>query len=580
MFRKFTILLLLSFILHLNNHLFSKDKDYPKLLATNLIKNGDFSKGNIDFTSDYFYASSGFASGGYVITDNPKKHHPGFFPCLDHTNDDVRLMMVFDSYTVPNKVIWSQTVAVSENRVYDFRMWAAKLVYYDDSYLEIRINGEPLDSIFHVTHPSGTWSDFHRKWCSNGNTTAKIEIVNTTLNADGNDLAIDDISFIDLSPNLSPHIIGPQYACENEEFTLSLSSAVKSCRWFNGETTPTIRVKGPGKYYVEIFDDGSCTMIVTIEVISPEIDFAILQDIIKDTLCLNELVKLYPDRDFESYKWFNKKTNTKVSEEKEFYVKENGEYYLVVVDSNGCTYTSRRVVVVYSIDDNGAGSNLQFILNRDTLHYIDSTEYLSQHCSTIGLFNSSNNNIIIDDVYLFENIYFSTPLSQFPITIPAQDTVDLIVCFAPFKIGENRDTLQIKGNCRDYYAPLLSYGVLSSSNVGSKCDVSILLSDPESDGEASATFYNPTPNPASDFISVKYEINGKASLNIKIYSYIIDVLGNKVANSDILSQTSTKNNIANNSSIEFNVEKLKTGYYILIIEIENQIVSFPILINK
>lgn len=565
-------IIILIIFLCLNLETQSKDKDLPKFLAVNLIYNGDFSKGNIGFSSDYKLGTIDyFNEGYYAITTNPQLYHPGFIKCTDHTNDNAGLMMVFDSYTIPNKVIWTQTISIKPYRIYEFSMWATKLVYYKDSYLEIRINDVPLDSIFHVTHTSGTWSEFHRKWCSNAETTAKIEIINTTLDKAGNDLAIDDISFIDVSN----YIIASTPPCIGDEITLSLKYPAKTYKWSNGEISPTIKVKEAGKYYVVCTYDNLCTSIDTIEISSNKYSINIFKDKIKDTLCLSEIYKLYTDKIFKKYEWYNKKSGKIISDEDTCLINNNGEFYLVVLDSNGCEYTSD-IIYINTIEDRK--SKLSFILNRDTLHYIDSVTYKFQKCTAIRIINNSSFESIIEDTYFFNNTNFSVPQSQLPIKIKPYDSANLIVCFSPTYIGQFVDTLNILTQCKNYNIPFLSYGVLNLLSSNSKCKVELLLSDTDVENSNYAMFYSPVPNPANNFISMEYEIIGKIKANIN--SYLIDILSNKLSNYDIVPQSQIFNSTNAKGKIEYNVENLNSGYYLLIIEINNKIISFPVIILR
>jgi len=176
---------------------FSRFEQYSQ---ENLIYNGNFSLGNVGFSTDYIYSSgSPFGQGYYTIGTNPQTVHPGFAPCKDHTQDSAMLMLFFDSYTVPGKLVWSQIVNITESSVYQFSMWATKLVYYNDSYLQVKINGEDLSPTFHVSKTPCTWSFYDVKWNSGNATKALIEIYNLSTFAAGNDLAIDDIEFIILN---------------------------------------------------------------------------------------------------------------------------------------------------------------------------------------------------------------------------------------------------------------------------------------------------------------------------------------------------------------------------------------------
>ncbi len=320
-----------------------KGDERPELQAVELIVNGNFSSGNSGFSTDYRYESGGgFGIGAYTVTDNPQKFHPGFAPCGDHTQDGAKLMMIIDSYTEPNKVVWSQTVQVDKKTPYIFSMWATKLVYYDDSYLQIIINGRVLDKTFRVSKTSCTWSYFEVTWCSEDDSYANIKIVNLTTDSKGNDLAFDDLSLkkssvcdedfiIDKGADVStcPHELvklGENYS-RNPDYSYS---------WNPGTYLNDFKIRNP-----LCLPDSSIEYIVTIKDVK---NCCIMYDTIMvnvfktkkpaitanpEYLCNNHIT-LSASTGFVSYKWSNGMTGRQIV------IQNPGVYKVTVTDINGC----------------------------------------------------------------------------------------------------------------------------------------------------------------------------------------------------------------------------------------------------
>ncbi|MGK2861860.1 MAG: Ig-like domain repeat protein, partial [Chitinophagaceae bacterium] len=102
-------------------------------VAVELVTNGDFSAGNIGFTSGYGNNQAPYTGGAtglwpetlYAIDWNANLHHPNFFG-KDHTTGNGNFMIVngagYDTTTV-----WRQSFAVQPNTTYYFSAWAMSL---------------------------------------------------------------------------------------------------------------------------------------------------------------------------------------------------------------------------------------------------------------------------------------------------------------------------------------------------------------------------------------------------------------------------------------------------------------------
>ncbi|MBN9380250.1 MAG: gliding motility-associated C-terminal domain-containing protein [Chitinophagaceae bacterium] len=170
------------------------------ITGPNLIVNGDFGGGNINFTSDYTFSSVDDAEGKYFIGANPHDWDPSApSSCGDHTSGAGNMMMVNGYELVPGASVWSQQITVQPNTNYAFSTWVQSLIYLNPASLQFYINGVPLAPPFTASATACSWQQFYTVWNSGSNTTANIKIVDQNMNWAGNDFALDDISLSQLS---------------------------------------------------------------------------------------------------------------------------------------------------------------------------------------------------------------------------------------------------------------------------------------------------------------------------------------------------------------------------------------------
>ncbi|MDP4263903.1 MAG: PKD domain-containing protein [Bacteroidota bacterium] len=163
--------------------------------GTNLIVNNDFSQGNTGFTSQYTYKPPpNVLEGQYYIGTNPQVWNAGMVPCTDHTTGTGNMMLVNGSPS-DNVIVWSQTVPVQPNTNYAFSAWIENITILNPSTLQFSINGINIGSVLQASNTSCLWQQFYTTWNSGISTTAVISLVNKNLILNGNDFALDDISF-------------------------------------------------------------------------------------------------------------------------------------------------------------------------------------------------------------------------------------------------------------------------------------------------------------------------------------------------------------------------------------------------
>jgi hypothetical protein len=171
-----------------------------RALLANLVVNGDFEAGRVGFSSDYTTGDL-VAAGSYVVARDPAAVHPEADSYGDHTSGSGLMMAVNGSLT-EGVVVWSQTVPVSPGADYQLSAWISTWLAISPGRLEFSINGTPMGT---ATAPSasGVWQRFGADWNAGPATSATITIVDRNTDFSGNDVALDDISFIGPDPDLA-----------------------------------------------------------------------------------------------------------------------------------------------------------------------------------------------------------------------------------------------------------------------------------------------------------------------------------------------------------------------------------------
>lgn len=191
----------------------------------------------------------------YYITDNPHAYHTHFANCSDHTTNGNQMMVINGSGT-PNTKVWCQTLTVLPNNWYNFSCWVTSVNMQSPAILQFYINNDTIGTTFNAPIDTCSWQYFQEMWFSGNSTTANICIVNQNTLFDGNDFAIDDISFISYCNNIDSAIVKVNpipnvnisyidtSICVGDSTILSANSDVPNTQftWNNGSNNSTISV--------------------------------------------------------------------------------------------------------------------------------------------------------------------------------------------------------------------------------------------------------------------------------------------------------------------------------------------------
>ncbi|HSC55374.1 MAG TPA: LamG-like jellyroll fold domain-containing protein [Phnomibacter sp.] len=171
-----------------------------KTVGVNLVVNGDFNAGNTGFTSEFAFVANNTTDGEYTVGNIPKAWNAALSSCTDHSGGTGNMLM---AHGIPqdNKVVWKQAITIVPNTDYEFSTWIQALSTLNATALQFSINGVNLGNPIAVGSSACTWTRFHTIWNSGNNNTAVISIVNKNTLVQGNDFALDDISFAPFSFN-------------------------------------------------------------------------------------------------------------------------------------------------------------------------------------------------------------------------------------------------------------------------------------------------------------------------------------------------------------------------------------------
>ena len=165
--------------------------------SINLVTNGDFSSGNLGFSSAYTFApndNDGIPPGNYSVETAGAPWHPMFVDTGDHTTG-TGTMFVANGKETPD-VVWETTVSGLEpDTTYFFEAFLMNLCCSTTSrpgpQLQFFADGMLLG--LGSTETPGVWTGVSNVWNSLSSTSVTLQLRNASVVFDGNDFALDDV---------------------------------------------------------------------------------------------------------------------------------------------------------------------------------------------------------------------------------------------------------------------------------------------------------------------------------------------------------------------------------------------------
>jgi gliding motility-associated-like protein len=299
---------------------------------TNLIVNGDFSLGNVGFTSGQNYSLS-YSPCNYYVDDM----WFGYAPLTDHTPTSDNMFMSIDGCYSSPTVIYEATVSIATFSNYNFSFWASRADAVQPDF-EIHFIGNVTGDIIKGTRAGipytgvWTWDEYAVPvWNAGANTSLTIRIVNLETNGFGNDFALDDVKLTGCMTRINiPLLADTMFIC-NRKDTLTLSTGPYNSShtylWNTGAITPFIKVNQPGIYTVTLgIVNNICAYIDTVVVLpAPTYNLYLGPDRI---LCLDSSITMNAPSNGASYLWSTGSTNNLIN------ISTPGTYWLEMTSNN------------------------------------------------------------------------------------------------------------------------------------------------------------------------------------------------------------------------------------------------------
>ena len=327
-----------------------------KYNGVDLITNGDFEQGSTGFTSQYTGDCNSRATWGnhpyilnekfYCVTDSSGKFTglAGWKNCKNHTVGGNKLMVV-NGATKKDETVWCQQITnIQPNTDYEFSTWVTTIYPTNPAVLQFTINNVKLDQPFNASPITDVWNQFYSIWNSGQNTSANICITNQNTQSNGNDFALDDISFkavcrskdsvvVEVLSAVKPKLGDDLSICPGDTVVLnsSLSPSIKHT-WNTSATSSIIKVDQPGTYIVEA-DIKGCTGKDTL--IISELPTPVFTLDVDSVYCFPLIGKviLGSNVSAKSYLWWTGTTDVRET------VSAPGTFWLTLSNGKNCTYS-------------------------------------------------------------------------------------------------------------------------------------------------------------------------------------------------------------------------------------------------
>lgn len=263
-------------------------------LGQEMITNGDFSNGNMGFSTDMIY-NTVYSPCNYYVA--PTFFTMSFPTIDDHTPSSDSMFLSMDGCVNGPTMIWEQTVlGLTPNTDYDFSFWATRAAG-NQPIFEIHLIGDvtgnltlPLETgIFIPLGGNFIWDEYGvTNWNSGVNSSVTIRLVNLETNGYGVDFGLDDLSFRQIctsTDTVKVTVINgtpPQLDLGNDTsicvsgiHVFDAGPGFVDYLWNDGSTDRNFTAYGTGTYWVTVTDSCGNIQSDTVRINSaplPQID--------------------------------------------------------------------------------------------------------------------------------------------------------------------------------------------------------------------------------------------------------------------------------------------------------------------
>lgn len=369
--------------------------------------------------------------------------------------------------------------------------------------------------------------------------------------------------------------------CEGDEVVLEVEGNFTTFLWNTGEITPIITVTESGEYIIEAIDANGCKKKDTIDIYiepNPKPNVWHNEDF---QLCANESLALLSDEGYDRYEWYliDENEESLFAETRVTETDRSGEYFLITYTPNGCINYSDTLSLEFEFVEDVLDISIL-----GAIDYLDAGKviYPNQKCLEVEITNKSNQfEYMIDNPYLYYNTEFSVPQSTLPISIAPGQTIDILICFTPQKIGIARDTLLLEDFCSKLLLPMQGEGELNDYSSTTRCELPIFFDSQELIGSNAISY--PYPNPANSQLSIDFTYEFGEGFDLADSEAILyNNFGKQQikVNPDYIQEFTDKNDKLNFGRFVIDTKDIPNGSYYVNVKVGSMIKSYPVMINK
>lgn len=369
--------------------------------------------------------------------------------------------------------------------------------------------------------------------------------------------------------------------CEGEEIVINTSRTFGFYNWENSSNSNSYRLDSSAIINLTVLDEETgCYFSKGIEIEFHELPSPEINPKTELSVCYGFDMILESKYEHSVYNWYLDDDNNIYSTDRRVDIKEKGIHNikLVVENENGCESTSDEVEIEIRDQENQIfyntelkGRNIDYKLT--TIGDVD--------CKALVLKNTSDELLEIKTPFLVFNIDFSIPDYQLPLRIAPGEDEELMICFSPNKLGENRDTLIFNDLCSRMEIDLMGFSNTSIYNSDTQCDIDIMISQGNTFNSYYSDLSNPYPQPTNKELKIDFIYFIENNKDFNESARVYNLLGEEVGEFEKVIDLEKKNDngIFYIGKYIINVSEFSTGIYILKIENRQTPKTFNIQID-
>jgi len=356
--------------------------------------------------------------------------------------------------------------------------------------------------------------------------------------------------------------------CEGDEVVLTTSKTFEFYSWENSSNSNSFVVDSSSIINLTVLDEETgCYFSKGVEIEFQELPSPEISPKTELSVCYGFDMILESKYEHSVYRWYLDGNSDIYSADKKVNIKEIGLHNvkLEVENEYGCESISDEIQIEIRDQENQIyydmklkGRNLDYELT--TIGDID--------CRELLLKNTSDEILEIRTPFLVFNTDFSIPDYQLPLMISPGEEEELMICFSPNKLGENRDTLIFNDLCSRLEIDLMGFSNTSIYNSDTQCDIEVMISQGNTFSGYYSDLSNPYPQPTNKELNIDfiYFIENDEDFNesARIYNLLGEEVGEFEKEIDL--EKKNDNGTFYIGKFFINVSEFSTGIYILKIE--------------